>query len=67
MPVANRTEHLTVRFRPHEAAAVRVGADAEGVRLSEFVRRACLREAASVLGPSSESSRQRLPQRGGGR
>lgn len=65
MPVPNRTEQLTVRFRPHEAAAVRVGADAEGMRLSEFVRRACLREAASVLGPRGRRDSAEVAMGGG--
>lgn len=59
MAVPKRSETLAVRFRPHEATAVRVGAEAEGMRLSEFIRRACLREVSTVLGPRGPREVQR--------
>lgn len=57
LDIPNRTELLSARCRPREKEVVVRAAQARGVRLSELIREATLREARREL--ESESGQDR--------
>ena len=53
MAVENKTQLLNVRVTPSQADLMRKAADSEGVRLSDWLRRAALRRAVERMAGES--------------